>query len=725
MLDGYVVETDPRAARRQRARSDLRQHPRRDAGGEAWAVVGRRRSSSSATGGGPSAPRARPGEPMLQRAAARRWPRPRAVRRPRRRLRPGALDWTTVIDAKASGLGAFSGDDRGFAGEIRIAAARGVGRLDGRHDVAAGRRARPPASRASPSPLPGGWRRGLRRRRRRADAAQGRGAVRRRPLPARVHLDQGAARLARPARLGLGARRARGRGGSSGGRQEAVPRHGPLVRHRLRRRRPSRAASSGLPRRPASGATPRRCGGRRTRSRRSISRCTAPSRTRRAACGSRPPSRCSSSTASTWRVHPLPRTPRRSPNQTASLAILARRAGGDDGERRPAPHIVLDLRSARRGTFARARARPAAAGRCSSGAAAATAAWVRTGAPCAIQALEDGRFHLRAGPQRRPALCEQAARAARGAPTAAVWFGTTDDGRRRAAPRRVDARALRPRRRLSRARRLQRCSPRRPERVLAGGRDVLRRARLRGRWTVRQRGARRRPQPDAARGTAPSGLRRARRPPHQGRRLADQRRGRRPARRRRVRRCSRTAAGRIWAGTSRGLSLYDPGADRDPPRTVLVEDQRRRGAARRQRQPRLHRRRSLEVHAGRSAAASRTRIDGGAWSAFRPAAAPRCASCARPTPLRGPGDGPQRQRRSDRDLRLRRAVPVVPAIGLPGDARRPASWSSARSLGFARVPVPAARARQAGGRNRQPLQERVPRQHEPRDPHADERRSSA
>ncbi len=29
--------------------------------------------------------------------------------------------------------------------------------------------------------------------------------------------------------------------------------------------------------------------------------------------------------------------------------------------------------------------------------------------------------------------------------------------------------------------------------------------------------------------------------------------------------------GRIWAGTSQGLSLYYPDADRDPPRTFLVE----------------------------------------------------------------------------------------------------------------------------------------------------------
>jgi signal transduction histidine kinase/CheY-like chemotaxis protein len=43
---------------------------------------------------------------------------------------PGRGAWTTVLDAKASGLGRFSTMVRGFAGEVWIAGDRGLGRLD-------------------------------------------------------------------------------------------------------------------------------------------------------------------------------------------------------------------------------------------------------------------------------------------------------------------------------------------------------------------------------------------------------------------------------------------------------------------------------------------------------------------------------------------------------------------------------------------------------------------
>ena len=102
--------------------------------------------------------------------------------------------------------------------------------------------------------------------------------------------------------------------------------------------------------------------------------------------------------------------------------------------------------------------------------------------------------------------------------------------------------------------------------------------------------------------------------------------------------------GRIWAGTGRGLSLYDPTADRDAPRAILAES----NAAEAPPDGNVNIA-FCGVDRWKYTLPDRLlfsyRLDGGRGpsSARRQRAA--APAGARPAPLRGPGDGSQRQRR--------------------------------------------------------------------------------
>ena len=129
MLDGYVVDTiaEPRVSSEPDA---FMASVHTVAGGDAWAVA----------------------EGVLKQLRDGQWtvratPRPDEEMRTAIPTRPdrvvvlfasriAAFDpvrstWTTLIDAEASGLGALRTMTRGFSGELWIAGARGLGRLDG------------------------------------------------------------------------------------------------------------------------------------------------------------------------------------------------------------------------------------------------------------------------------------------------------------------------------------------------------------------------------------------------------------------------------------------------------------------------------------------------------------------------------------------------------------------------------------------------------------------
>ena len=184
------------------------------------------------------------------------------------------------------------------------------------------------------------------------------------------------------------------------------------------------------------------------------------------------------------------------------------------------------------------------------------------------------------------------------------------------------------------------------------------------------------------------------------------------------------ARGRLWAGTGRGLSLYDPTADRDAPRAILA------GSNAAEAPPDGNVNIAFSgVDRWKYTLADRLlfsyRLDGGPWSAFLAGGS---------APLRGLARGRHRfeLRAMDRDGNVSRAETF--AFGVPFAwyqhpgflAQRRGQPARHRPAPRLRPPaIPPAGPRQAGGRDGQPLQERVPRQHEPRDPHADERRSWA
>ncbi len=144
------------------------------------------------------------------------------------------------------------------------------------------------------------------------------------------------------------------------------------------------------------------------------------------------------------------------------------------------------------------------------------------------------------------------------------------------------------------------------------------------------------------------------------------------------------ARGRLWAGTGRGLSLYDPTADRDAPRAILA----RSNAAEAPPDGNVNIAFS-GVDRWKYTQADRLlfsyRLDGGPWSEFRTGGS---------APLRGLARGRHRfeLRAMDRDgnvepgrdVRLRRAVRLVPAPGVPVSAAA-SLLVIGLLLGFARV----------------------------------------
>ena len=414
----------------------------------------------------------------------------------------------------------------------------------------------------------------------------------------------------------------------------------------------------------------------------------------------------------TWRVHPMPQDTQTVPNQSASLAILP------DGRLAMTANIpgtpIVTAFDPRTGAFTRLQ-HPDGRGLWQLWRGRGDRILVRTAAPCAIE-IWDGRGHHPVPALSAPGFCEKM-RELHDAADGSLWFGTTGMGGGVLRPGATTLERFGPGDGYSELAVYSLLAPT-AERVLAGGRDVLA-ERVDGRWTVRQRAL------DAVRslmqahdGTiwiaSGSGVHRLK----DGVWLTNGEADGLPAdgALQGVRGQPRPGLGRHRAGAEPLRSDRRPRSAAHHPGQV----ERRGGAARRQRQHRLQRRRSLEVHAGRSAALlvspRRRRVVRVPRDRQRPAA----AGAARPPSHRGPGDGSQRQPLARRDLRLRRAVPAVPAPGLP-DERGDQPDGHRRAARLRARPVPAARPRQAGGRDRQPLQERVPGAHEPRDPHAHER----
>ena len=412
----------------------------------------------------------------------------------------------------------------------------------------------------------------------------------------------------------------------------------------------------------------------------------------------------------TWRVHPMPQDTQTVPNQSASLAILP------DGRLAMTANVpgtpvvtAFDPRTRR----IRAAARTPTAARCGrSGADAATASW------CGRPRRARSRSGMAAVITRcrllsAPGVCERL-RELHDAADGSLWFGTTAHGRRRAAPRRLDGRALRPRRRLLRAGGLQ---PARAD----GGSRAGRRARRprRARWAAA--GPCGSAALDAVRslmqaqdGTiwiaSGSGVHRFK----DGVWLTNGEADGLPADA--AFKVFEDSRGRVWAGTGRGLSLYDATADRDPPRTILA----RSNAAEAPPDGNVNIAFS-GVDRWKYTLADRLlfsyRLDGGAWSEFRQADS---------APLRQVPRGRHRfeVRAMDRSGNVSPVETFGFGVPFPWYQQPGFLMSAAASLlvigallGFARVQYPAARAGQAGRRDRQPLQERVPGAHEPRDPH--------
>jgi signal transduction histidine kinase/CheY-like chemotaxis protein len=263
-----------------------------------------------------------------------------------------------------------------------------------------------------------------------------------------------------------------------------------------------------------------------------------------------------------WRIHPLPEDVRTVPNQTSSLAVLpdgrlamTAKVGASDtvltydpATRRYAPLV-----------------HPGGARMIQLWRGLGSRIWIRTEAPCTVQALEQGRYRVVA-PLSERRLCEKL-RVLHETPDGALWFGSTTIG----------GGVLRPG-----ASAIERFGPDdgypelavyallepAPGVVMAGGRDAFARRDARGRWTVLHR------ELDAVRNAmrardggiwvaTGAGVHRLRDDAWLSNGEAD---GLASDAALTVFEDSR---GRIWAGTNRGLSLFDPAADRDRPRTVL------------------------------------------------------------------------------------------------------------------------------------------------------------
>jgi signal transduction histidine kinase/CheY-like chemotaxis protein len=473
---------------------------------------------------------------------------------------PARSSWTTIADAAGTGLGSFNGMVRGFGGEIWITAARGVGRLD----VAPARRwtAWPARDLENLSaPLAG-------------DGGELFAAA----VDARTK-EKVAVRVAGGAyhRLFVSTKSLRAWRGPddtiwvlegtrawrlAGDRREIVPRHGPLagiVYDVLTE--PGGvfwiASTTGIGRyAPPLWRTPEPVKAIDQPVHGAIE--DARGRLWFAATES-----LLELDGTTWRVHPLPEDMQTATNQTSSLASLP------DGRlvmtaRSPDGDAVLTFDPAT-GRFAPL-AHPDGRRVLQSWRGHGGRVWIRSEAPCRIDALEAGRVRpvpLLSGAD----LCGKL-RELHETADGTVWFGTTTIG----------GGVLRPG-----AGAVERFGPPdgypelavyaifelRPGVLLAGGRDVFAERDPQGRWTIRQRGL------DAVRSVmravdgslwvaTGSGVHRLRDDAWLTNGEAD---GLPSDASLTVFQDSR---GRIWAGTSRGLSLYDPGADRERPRAVLA-----------------------------------------------------------------------------------------------------------------------------------------------------------
>ena len=473
---------------------------------------------------------------------------------------PARSSWTTIVDAATAGLGAFNGMVRGFGGDIWITAAHGVGRLD----VAPARRwtawpARDLENLNAPLAAEGGelFAAGVDVRTKEkvavriVDGAYHRVFTSTKTLRAWRGPDDTIWVLegTRAWRL-------------AGGRREIVPRHGPLagIVYDVVTEPGGVfwiASTTGVGRyAPTLWRTPE-----------PLKAIDQPVHSAvedgRGRLWFSATESLLELDGTTWRIHPLPEDIQTATNQTSSLVALP------DGRvivtaRAPDGDVVLafDPATQRFTPLAHPEGRRILQSWRGRGG----RAWIRSDAPCRIEALEDGR--VRPVPLLSTADVCGKLRELYETPDGAIWFGTTT----------VGGGVLRPG-----ASAVERFGPSdgypelavytifepRPGVVLAGGRDVLAERNREGHWTVRQRGL------DAVRGVmraadgsiwlaTGAGVHRLREDAWLTNGEAD---GLPSDASLTVFQDSR---GRIWAGTSRGLSLYDAGADRERPHTVLA-----------------------------------------------------------------------------------------------------------------------------------------------------------
>ena len=471
---------------------------------------------------------------------------------------PATGTWTTLVAADTGGIGRFGTLVRGFAGELWIAGAGGIGRLDGATPQWTAFRAPHLADFVSPLPADGGE----------LFAA----AVDQRTR-GKVAVRVAAGRFERVFESTKALRAWRGPHGSvwvlegtrtwrlSGTQREAVARHGPL---------------SGL----VYDVVTEPGGAFWVASTTGVGRYAPPQwRTPDPLKSLDQPVHSAIEGADgrlwfaatealleldgdTWRVHPLPPDTQTVPNQTSSLAPLpdGRLVMTANG---PGTHFLLTF-DPRTRAFAPL-TRPDGPRLIQVWRGRGDRVLVRADAPCRLEVWDAAGSH-RVAPLSAPGVCNTL-RELHDAADGSLWFGTTAFGGGVLRPGATAVERFGPETGYQEPAVYGLIAPT-ADRVLAGGRDVLA-ERTHGRWSVKQRAL------DAVRrvmeardGTiwvaSGSGVHRLR----DGVWLTNGEADGLPA----------DAAftvfedgrGRIWAGTSRGLSLYDPTADRDPPRAIFA-----------------------------------------------------------------------------------------------------------------------------------------------------------
>ena len=557
MLDGYVVETiaEPRVSGDPDAfMASVHTVP----GGEAWAVaegvLKQLRDGQWTVRATP-----RPGEDM--RSAIPVGPNRVVVLFASRiaAFDPSRSTWSTLIDAEAGGLGAFRTMTRGFGGELWIAGARGLGRLDG--PLSQYWTAHPADGLADFAfPLPGD------------DGEVFAAAIDARTRH-KVAVRFAGGRYERVFDSTKALRAWRGPHGSvwvlegtrtwrlSGGQREAVARYGPLsgiVYDVVTEPRGVFwiASTTGLGRyAPQLWRTPDAIKGLDQ----PVHSVVEDSQGRLWFAATEALLELD---GDTWRVHPMPQDTQTVPNQSASLAILP------DGRLAMTANIpgtpIVTAFEPRTGAFTRLH-HPDGRSLWQLWRGRGDRILVRMAAPCAIE-IWDGRGHHPVPALSAPGFCEKV-RELHDAADGSLWFGTTGMGGGVLRPGAATLERFGPGDGYSELAVYSLLAPT-AERVLAGGRDVLA-ERVHGRWTVRQRAL------DAVRslmqahdGTiwiaSGSGVHRFK----DGVWLTNGEADGLPADG--AFKVFEDSRGRVWAGTGRGLSLYDPTADRDPPRTILA-----------------------------------------------------------------------------------------------------------------------------------------------------------